>query len=242
EVARHHRAQALVVERRRMLVAALCDHSVAVADARVARRAVDVEPFAAAREHAGRHRERERVADRVAVLAGEQELVFLELTAGDRSGYELPRRALVLEERTLFERLVLGGVMHVLAACGRRRGQNQCQSEAAEPATQTSEVRRENLLHESTSDTEAEPRPARKVLTLEASNLGSIASMQTKNRSCDARAKAGTFQTGWYSSGRPLIASMPKTAVSEASRTVVSKTGGMNAGQLNSGRPPMLTG
>ena len=74
------------------------------------------------------------------------------------------------------------------------------------------------------------------------SNLGSLASMQRKKRSLVARANVGTLNTGWYGSGRPLRASMPSTAVRAAKRMVVSKAGGMNAGQLWNGLPPMFIG
>ena len=66
--------------------------------------------------------------------------------------------------------------------------------------------------------------------------------MHRKNRSRLARANAGTLNTGWYGSGRPLRASIPSTAVRAATRIVVSKAGGMNAGQLWNGRPPMFIG
>ena len=59
--------------------------------------------------------------------------------------------------------------------------------------------------------------------------------MQMKKRSLLASAKRGTLKTGWYGSGRPFRASMPSTAVSAANRIVVSKAGGMNAGQLWNG-------
>src|SRR6188768_230262 len=67
EAARHHVeevagllvAQARIVVRRRLLVAALDDHAVAVAGDAVARRAVDVEALAAAHDDVGRDRHRD---------------------------------------------------------------------------------------------------------------------------------------------------------------------------------------
>src|SRR6516164_719731 len=64
--------------------------------------------------------------------------------------------------------------------------------------------------------------------------------MQRKKRSDDACLKRCTLKTGWCGCGRRLSASMPKTAQREAPRTVSSKVTGINAGQLFSGRHPIL--
>ena len=51
--------------------------------------------------------------------------------------------------------------------------------------------------------------------------------MQRKNRSRDARANAGTLNTGWYGIGSLFSAHMPTNAHSAAPSTVVSKVTGM---------------
>jgi hypothetical protein len=74
------------------------------------------------------------------------------------------------------------------------------------------------------------------------SNFLSLDSITRKKRLRLASAKRGTLNTGWYGCGRPLSASMPSTAASDAARIVHSNVTGMNAGQLLNGRPPMFTG
>ena len=71
---------------------------------------------------------------------------------------------------------------------------------------------------------------------------GSVASMHRKKRSVDARANAGTLNTGWYGCGSLFSAHMPTKQVSAAPSTVVSNVTGMNCGQLWNGRPPMFIG
>src|SRR6185503_1797199 len=106
------------------------------AGSRVAGRAVDVEALASALEHSVCHGEREARADGLAVTACVEQRVLAQLAAGDGARQELARSAVVLEEGALLERLVLGGVVHVLAARRDESRSADRQHECRKPATQ----------------------------------------------------------------------------------------------------------
>ena len=79
-------------------IAALDDHPGTVTHARVARRAVDVEPFLAALKHFHRNREGHHVALLAVLQAGVKVLVLVELSARYGVLHLRPRRASVREK------------------------------------------------------------------------------------------------------------------------------------------------
>src|SRR5437016_2132436 len=207
-------------------------HPTARAGAVVAGSAEDLEALPASRQHfAGeRHRHRRpeclrargtRVGDR-----GRRERA-----PSDRSLDERPGRTLVREEIALFERPVLGLVVHLLAA---RSGENRHGQDERRDGPPRS--------HSSTATTSRAPALSKSSRTDLSSKSGSFASMQRKKRSRDAKANRGALNTGWYGLVNAFIPSMPRTAKTAAKRTVSSKVIGMNDGQLASGRPPTLIG
>ena len=103
-----------------MTEAALRDHAVAIAEARMAGSAVDVETLLPAREHFFSHRERHVVARIVAELAGVKVRVLVQLSASYGALHGKACGAEIGEEIALPQRLETGLVVHVLAAGGEK--------------------------------------------------------------------------------------------------------------------------
>ena len=84
--------QALRVIRRRLAEAALDDHSVAIPNSRVTRRAIDIEALLPARQHVFCNRERHVIAGILAHLPGIEIRVFVKLSARNRALDRISRR------------------------------------------------------------------------------------------------------------------------------------------------------
>ena len=159
EAARHHVvevagalvAQPRIVERRRLLVAALHDHAVAVAGDAVAGRAVDVVALASALDDRRGHRHRDLLDRRAGLHAGVEHVVVLEEAARHGALDDRPRRALVRVDVALLERLVAGRVVHVLAAAPPtpRRGPTQRRRERERAGAARSHEPTLNVMHPS---------------------------------------------------------------------------------------------
>src|SRR5688572_29839239 len=106
-------AQPRIVVRRRLLVAALHDHPVAVAGDAVAGRAVDVEALLAPGDDRVGQRHRDLLDGRTGLHAGVEDLVLVEEAARDGPLDDRTRRSLVRVDVALLEWLVAGPVVHV---------------------------------------------------------------------------------------------------------------------------------
>ena len=195
EIADRRVAQPLVVERRRRPEAALHDHAVALARAAVARRAEHVEPLLPARHHLGGHRHREtcrRAGRRSCRRRGARPRA-----AAARDGVGHQRRASrgrrrrtcsPRAARSAARRACPGGTPPPDAGRRRADAQRRRQTTGARAAESRSTAQLRTLP--------ADAGSRETLASASRSNRGSVASMQRKNRSRDARANAGTLNTG----------------------------------------------
>src|SRR5437660_1772077 len=110
-------AQRVSMKRRRLAISALHDHAVAVADARVARAAIDVEALLTTRQNFSRERERQPVAVLAwRFIAGEVVSVFVQLPASDGTGQQRTPFPGIGKEITAPQRLHARLVVHVVPA------------------------------------------------------------------------------------------------------------------------------
>src|SRR5579864_55951 len=105
-----------------MTVSTLRDHSIAVAEPRMAGSAINIEALAPAIQIRLRDRERHVIAGIVAHLAGIEISVFVELAAGDGPRYRLTGRAEIRIKITFGERLEARLVVHVLTTARQKEG------------------------------------------------------------------------------------------------------------------------
>src|SRR5204863_2566561 len=97
-------AEPILMERRRVAIAAAYHHAVALAGPAVARRAEHVEPLASPRHDALVDRKRKDRGVGAVDLAGVEQRVLAQLPARDGAGHERPGRSLVGEKRRLAKR------------------------------------------------------------------------------------------------------------------------------------------
>ena len=102
--------------RRRRTVATLHDHSFAIADARVAGRAINVEALPAPRQHIHGYRKRHIVAGIVAKLAGVEIGVVMQLSACHGALDRRASRSEIGVKVALGKRLEARLIVHILAA------------------------------------------------------------------------------------------------------------------------------
>jgi hypothetical protein len=133
EIAHRRRPQPGVVKRRGLPVAALHNHAAPASRGVVAGRAVDVEALLAALEHVRVDGDRQHVDRRLAVLAGEERLIFVQRAARHRAFHVRPSARSVREERRGPERAVLRLIVHVLTAGGDagQAERGQCEPSAS---------------------------------------------------------------------------------------------------------------
>src|SRR5262249_16937571 len=134
EISQRSLAQPLDVVRRRLAgKSARGDETVAVAQLRVTRRAVDVEAILPTRQNLLGSGKGQEVAGCVANLAAVKISVFAELSSGDRSFHWRPCRALIGIEIAAGQRFETWLVLHVEAASaqhGEHSKQRQCANDA----------------------------------------------------------------------------------------------------------------
>src|SRR5687767_1087180 len=129
-MSRLRRAKSLRVERRRTTKTARRDHSVAVAKAAVALRAIDVEAALPSIHHLGRDGHREPIPWLTADHARLEIGIGYELSTGDGAGNARARRHPVGKERARLEGVVARLLAHLLVAAGRDGQREQRDREA----------------------------------------------------------------------------------------------------------------
>ena len=196
EVARRRLAQPILVERRRLAVAAPHDHAVAVAGPAVARRAEDVEALVAARHDLGRSPANGKRVDGLAVdLAGVEQRVLAQVAAGDgaRRPAGAPRAG---PRRSRSSRSGLNFGWSCMSCRQPATSRPAARQHAATTASAGLSVQRRSPLA---------ARGSRGTAASSAwSNFGSRDSMHRKNRSRLAMANRLALNTGWYGIGRPF--------------------------------------
>ena len=143
-------AQPIEVEGRRTAKSAAYDHTVAGAEAIVARRAVNIVALLSTRQHRTCHREREGVHKRCPRLTGVQRRIIPELPARHRARHERPCRLAVRKKRTGGEGVVAWLIGHLLTTTRRQQDAEQSCRDPQAVHVQTAKSKHMTLVHSAT--------------------------------------------------------------------------------------------